>query len=124
MKNQNGQALITLLFFTIVSITIISTVAIVTLVQAKNTNAQAMSGATYFYAESGAEVALVRLLRDPTYSGGNLSIDQASVTIQVTGVNPKVITAVATYLGIKRTISVDVDYSNNILRVLSWKEIL
>lgn len=121
---MKGQALITLLFFTIVSITIISTVAIVTLTQAKTTNIKVMSEATYFYAESGVEEALVRLLRNPTYSGGNLSIDQALITIQVTGVNSKIITSVATYLGIKRTIQVDVDYSNNILRVISWKEIL
>ncbi|MBI2430984.1 MAG: hypothetical protein HYV39_03140 [Candidatus Levybacteria bacterium] len=119
---MKGQALITLLFFTIVSVTIISTVAIVTLAQAKSTSVYALSIETYFYAESGAEDALVRLLRDPAYTGTNLSIDQALVTVQVSGTNPKVITSSANYFGIKRTVEVNVDYSNNILRVVSWKE--
>lgn len=121
---ERGQTMITLLFFSIVATTIISTVAVVTLVNSQSTSKLESSNTTYFLSEAGIENAIVRLLRDPTYTGENLSINGGYVTIIVTGTNPKVITAQASFQGFLRKVQVDIDYSNNILSVLSWKEIL
>ncbi len=121
---QQGQALITLLFFTILSITIISTAAVVTIVNAQSTSIQSISSETYSLAEAGIENALLRLLRDPAYTGETMTIGTGSVTIDVTGTSPILVTAKASLRGFIRKVQVGVDYANNSLRVLSWKEVL
>ncbi len=119
---MKGQALITLLFFSIVAMTITSAAVIVTLTQAKTTSSIGLSDEAYYLAESRAENALLRLLRDQTYTGEQLALGTGVVTIQVTGTNPKTITSQATSSGYLRTVQVQTDYTNNILTVLSWKE--
>lgn len=123
LRLEKGQALVTLLFFSIVAITITSAAVIVTLTQAKTASAIGISDEAYYLAESGAENALLRLLRDQAYTGEQLLMGNDIVAIQVTGINPKTITSVATASGYLRTIQVQADYTNNILTVLSWKEV-
>lgn len=120
---QQGQALVTLLFFSLVAITITSAAVIVTITQAKSGNAIGISHETYYLAESGVENALLRLLRDPNYTGEQLVLPNGTISISVSGVNPKVITSQITFGGILRKVQVQVDYTNNVLTVLSWKEI-
>ena len=71
-------------------------------------------------AESGAENALMRLLRNPNYSGETFTVDQATVTITVNGSS---IVSSATDGKFTRKIQVDTVYTNNILAVSSWREI-
>lgn len=123
IRKSRGQALVTLLFFSIVAITITSAAVIVTLTQAKTTSAVGVSGEAYYVAESGAENALLRLLRDQAYTGEQLSLGTGVATIQVAGENPKTITSQAIVNGYLRTIQVQADYTNNVLTVLSWKEV-
>lgn len=123
-ERQTGQALITLLFFMIISITIISVSVVVTLVNTQSTSIQEMSNNTYSLAESGAEDGIVKLLRDPNYIGETYTLNQADMTIEVSGVSPKIIVSKAVLNGFIRKVEATIDYTNNILRVLSWKEIL
>ncbi len=122
-NSQTGQALVTLLFFSIVAITITSAAVIVTLTQAKTGTTLELSNEVYYLAESGAENALLLLLRDPSYSGEQLVLPNGTITISVAGTNPKTITSVAYANGITRQIQVQADYTNSILTVLSWKEV-
>lgn len=74
-------------------------------------------------AESGAETAMIKLLRDPNYSGETLSVGSGQAVITITGTNPKTIVSKGTLNNFTRTIQVIVDTSNNTLTATSWKEI-
>lgn len=120
---QHGQALVTLLFFSIIAITITSAAVIVIITQAKTGTTIGLSHNVYYMAESGAENALLRLLRDPTYTGEQLVLSDGTVSITVTGTNPIIITSQATVSGFLRKVQVQADYTNAVLTVLSWKEL-
>ncbi len=124
-RSQAGQALITLLFFMIIAITITAAATTVTMVNSLSTSSLEQANAAYSASEAGAENALLRLLRDPNYTGigDTASIDQASIVVQVTGTNIKIATSTAQIGNFIRKIQVQADYTNNILTVLSWKEI-
>lgn len=120
---EKGQALVTLLFFSIVAITITSAAVIVAVTQAKGGTTIGLSHEVYYLAESGAENALLRLLRDPNYTGEQLVLPVGTISIAVTGVNPKTIISQSNVNGFLRKIQVQADYTNTVLTVLSWKEI-
>lgn len=120
---ERGQALVTLLFFSIVAITITSAAVMLTLSQTKTGSTIGLSHEVYYLAESGAENALLRLLRDSSYNGEQIILPNGSVSIQITGTNPKTIISQASASGIIRRVEVVADYTNTILTVLSWKEL-
>ncbi len=129
MKNfnfQQGQALITLLFFMIIAITITAAATTITMANSLSTSSLEQANASYSAAEAGAENAMLALLRDPNYTGigDTAPIDQASIAIQVSGTNTKTATSTAQIGNFIRKVQVQADYTNNILTVLSWKEIL
>src|SRR3990172_1855469 len=83
-KTESGQALIILIFAIGLSITILTGVTLTAVTLAKNTFLTENSQTTYYAAESGAEYALLRLIRAPGSCGAkieNLIIDSSSVTI-------------------------------------------
>ncbi len=74
-------------------------------------------------AESGAWEALIRLLRDPNYSGTQgqpLSLNGGSAQIQVSN---GTIISTGTFNNVVKKIEVQTVYNNNILEIVSWKEI-
>ncbi|HLD26853.1 MAG TPA: hypothetical protein VJB63_02775 [Patescibacteria group bacterium] len=78
-----------------------------------------------YTAESGVENALLRLLRNPNYIGEIVPIDTGNATITVTdiGGGQKQIVSVGKSYTILRTLQIVVSYIDNILTVVSWKEI-
>ncbi|QQG40542.1 MAG: hypothetical protein HYV37_03155 [Candidatus Levyibacteriota bacterium] len=121
---QKGQSLITLLFFMIIAITIISASVVVTLVNTQSTSRLEITNNAYVMAENGAEDAILKLLRNPDYTGESFSLGEANIITQVSGTNTKAATIEARLNGFIRKIQVNLDYSNNILRMISWKEVL
>ncbi len=119
-KKQTGQAVIALLFFMTISVAIITAIVIIVLNNVTAVSSLEQGNMAYFAAESGAENALVRLLRDPGYSGETLTVDQGTVVIQVSN---GTVTSTATVANSLRKIQVDTVYNNNVLTVSSWKEI-
>ncbi len=120
---KKGQALIMLLVFIIIGITVTS--AAVAIMIINSTSAQkAESGTVAFQiAESGIENALLRLLRDPTYTGEtNLPIGDGSSSISVIGSNPYTITATGVNGNFTRKLEAVVNY-NGIMNIISWREI-
>lgn len=75
-------------------------------------------------AESGAEEALLKLERDPAYTGENYQVGDTTVTVTVTSSTNETIYVSATSNGLTRKVEVIANYSNNILTVNSWKEII
>jgi hypothetical protein len=74
-------------------------------------------------AESGAETAMIKLLRNPNYTGETLTVGGGQAVITITGTNPKKVISKGTLNNFTRTIQVMVDTSNNTLTATSWKEI-
>lgn len=119
-KNQKGYALITLLFFMTISLTIITGVVIVVLNNATATTSVEQRTIAYYAAESGAENALLRLIRDPNYTGETLIVDQGTVVIQI---NNGTIVSTASFANVIKKVQIQTLNTNNQLTVTSWKEI-
>lgn len=127
---QKGQALITMIFVSVIGITIISAAAIFILQNIQGANVAQQGLGAYYLAETGAQEALLRLVRDPSYTGtavnqplvvqnGSFS---GTVTIQTSTASGKVI-SIGNYNNAQRKIQVNFVYNNSTLTVSSWKEV-
>ena len=129
MKNlirrcDSGQALVTLLFFIVVSVTITSAAIIVIILNSKSTSSVEQGAYALTIAESGAENALLRLLRNPGYTGEPLlNVGDGTATILVNGTSPTIITSEGKIGNFVRTIKVEVGYNEGMMEISSWKEI-
>lgn len=119
-KNHKGQALVSLLMFVVVAMTVIvsSIMTVISNTRAASIGQQAVD--VYYVAEAGVENALLRLLRDPNYSGETLAVGNGNTVITVVG---STITSIATVNNLTRKIEVQFSYTNNQMTVTSWKEI-
>jgi hypothetical protein len=120
---RKGQALITLLFFIVVGISITSAAAIILVNNIASASTSEQGTDAYEVAESGIENALLELLRNPSYSGETLFVGNGTCVIQVTNGNPITILSTGTYNNSVRKIQVQVVYNNSILTISTWKEI-
>ncbi len=120
---ESGQALVILLFYMIVAITL-TTAAVAVVVANSLTVTRSEQGAHALeYADAGAENAIIRLLRSTNYTGETISIGDGSVTVTVTGTTTKTITSVGRTGTFARTIEVVADTTGGVLSVVSWQEI-
>lgn len=127
MKKERGQALITLLFFTIIGVTVTSAAVVMILVNSQSGTKQQQGEVAYEVAQSGADNGLIRLLRDPTYTGEILPVGSGSATITASGSgtvgSPYIITSKGTNGIFMREVQVTATYQNNLLTVTSRKEV-
>lgn len=125
--DQKGQALLTLLVFAIIGITITSAAIVMILVNSLSGTKQQQGEIAYEIAQSGADNGLIRTLRDPSYTGETLPVGSGSATITKNGSgtigNPYVIVSKGTNGNFVRTVEINATYQNNILVVTSRKEI-
>ncbi len=117
---QKGQIFITMLFFVIIGVTIISAETIVLFTNILSASTAEQGTNAYYVAESGIEEALLRLNRDPSYAGGVLAVGGGNVVIQV---GNGTITATGTYANTIKKIQVQTVTNNRVLKIVSWKEI-
>jgi len=83
-KSDSGQALIILIFALALAITILAGVTLAAITLSKNIYLTETAQTAYLGAESGAEYALMKLIRDPSSCTGlteDLAIDSAAVTL-------------------------------------------
>ena len=115
IATESGQALVILLFYMIVAITL-TTAAVAVVVSNSLTVTRSEQGAHALeYADAGAENAIIRLLRSTNYTGETIAIGDGSVT--------KTITSVGRTGTFARTIEVVADTTGGVLSVVSWQEI-
>lgn len=120
---QKGQTLVLLLIFMVVAITVTTSAVAISISNSKGTD-KVYQGITAFdVAESGAETAMLKLLRDPNYTGETLTVNGGTATITITGAAIKTVISKGTLGNFTKTIQATVDTNNNILIVTSWKEI-
>lgn len=122
-SNQSGYMLTALLVFLVVIIIITTTSVMVSVSSLRSQTYFDAGSEALAAADSGAENAILRLLRDPGYSGETMQIGNSEVVIAVAGSSPQVITAVADSGSFERTVRVELERVDGMLEVTSWKEL-
>lgn len=120
---EKGQSLVTLLVFMAIAMAITSAAATVLLNSIEATTKYSDGLAAFAVSESGAENGLLRLVRNPNYSGETLEVGDGTAVIQVNPGDP--ITIVSTGKvrnNIKQNV-LEIVYNIGILNISAWKEI-
>lgn len=125
MKNNNGQALVVLLVFMVVAIVMTTMAVALVIINATAASQVEQGDMAWKLAESGAENALLRLVRDPAYTGTeSLTIGDGTVTATVSGTNPIIITSSGVQGQFVRVASVSADFVDTVLTIQRWREVL
>ena len=122
-KTQSGQALVVLLFYMIIAITLSTTAVAVAVSNSLSVTRNEQGMLALEIAEAGAENALIRLIRDTSYAGETLAIDGGSSTVTVSGATIKTITSAGTVGSFTRTVQVTASVTNGVVTVTSWQEV-
>lgn len=121
---QSGQIVITLLIFMVVAITITTAAVILGISNSQATSKIEQGLVALQIAESGAENAILRLLRDPSYQNETLPVGDGSAVITVTtNGTQKIVESTGSLGGYRRTIRVIINSDNGTMTILSWEEI-
>lgn len=120
---MRGQALISLLFFSIIA-TNVAAAAVVIIVVNSLSGAKFQQGSiAYQIAQTGAENAKLRLLRDPNYSGEILPVGAGNAEIQISKNGTQyTILSKGTIGNFMRQVQIVATYNNNLLTVTSQQE--
>jgi len=122
LKYETGQALITLLFFALIGVIITTTAVMIAITNRLSIQKVEHGMTAYSIAESGMENALLQILRNPFYTGETLVVGDGFAVSTVTGSSTKTILSIGSIGNYKRTIQVQVSYTNNVMSILSWEE--
>lgn len=122
IKSQSGQALITILFFMVLGMSIIAAASLILSNNMTSSNTAELGSVAYYAAESGAEEGILRLLRNPSFSGTvpTYSVGPAQTSIVI---NSGTVISTGTYNNLTRKIQITTSYSNGVFSITSWKEI-
>lgn len=120
---QAGSVLITLLIFVVVSLIIVSSAVLLVVDSTVITTNQQIGTTAISIAESGAENAILRLLRDPSYTGETLTVGTGTAVITVAGSSPIIVRSVGSLGDFERTVEVQLLRQNGVLTVDSWQEV-
>lgn len=120
-----GETLVTLLVFMVVAITVTTSAAMIVLNNSLNASKFEVGQEASYTAESGIEDALLRLLRDPSFSGETLTVGNGTATVSVTGTpTTRVITSVGKNNSFSRKIQLNAGYNNGRLVITPpWQEV-
>ncbi|HLC94332.1 MAG TPA: hypothetical protein VJH96_02090 [Patescibacteria group bacterium] len=120
---QKGQSLVLLLVFASITLVITSAAVILMVVNASSTTKLQEGTRAFYLAEAGGENAILRLLRNPSYTGETVSLEGGIAEITVSAGDPKTILSKGTSGNFVRYIEIVVSYNNNILTIISWREV-
>ena len=118
---KKGQTLLFLLVFMSLIVTLTTAAVSISIVNSVGNSSMQKGMIAYDIAESGAENALLRILRDSTYTGETLPIGNGTATITVEG-SPMTIISIGQYGTYQRKIEVVASLGDT-LSIVSWKEI-
>lgn len=122
--HSSGQAVMTLLFTVVIGM-LIATGAIMTLVNSyKSISNRELAALAYTSAESGIENGILRLMRDPSYTGDTIVFDSNRTSVVTVVQAPDyVILSVGTAGTVTRKIQVQAHMVNLTFIIDSWKEV-
>lgn len=122
-SSESGYMLTALLVFLVVIIVVTTTSVLVSVSSLRSETYFDSGSEALAAADSGAENAILRLLRDPTYLGETLQVGNTDIIITVVGSAPQVVTVVADSGSFERTVEVRLQRVDGMLQVTSWKEL-
>ncbi len=123
LRKQEGQTLVTLLVFSVMAISVAAASVAIMINTSRATHITESRVRVMGAAESGIENAILRLIRNPSYSGETLILDDNTITITVTGTDTKTIQATAANGLFRHTIEATASYIDNRLTVTSWNTV-
>jgi ABC-type nitrate/sulfonate/bicarbonate transport system substrate-binding protein len=119
---QNGQTLIALLVFMLVAMTVTIAASAVAIINIQSNNNFTSGSEALLNANSGVEDTILKLERDPSYSGGTLNIGSGSATITVSGSGTLTIVSVGSSGNFQRTVTATITDTSNVMSLTSWSE--
>lgn len=120
---KNGQTIVILLLVSLMLVFMVTTTVAVVFSLLKDTTVQAQGEQAMAIAQSAAQNAVLRILRDPNYAGeAGITIGGGVADITVTGGSSKTVTAVSTYYLTSRRVEVDLTMVGGEWEVIDWRE--
>src|SRR4030042_2176700 len=117
-----GQVLVVLLVFMVVAITTTMMAVALIIINATAASQVEQGDMALKFAQSGADNALLRLMRNPNYTGTEtLTIDTGQVTATVSAGNPIIIMSQGRQGGFVRSTSVSASFVDTVLTINSWR---
>ena len=120
---RDGQALVVLLFYMIIAITLVTTAVAVVISNSMAVTKTESGIVAMDIAETGAENSIIQVLRNTNYQGETLAIGDGTAVSTVSGTSTKTITTVGSVYGSSRTVQVVASLVNGVLTVTSWQEL-
>ena len=122
-QTQAGQALVPLLIFVMMGIVVTTFTVILVINNSFSASIYQQGTKALSVAESGVENAMMRLLRDPDYSGETLNVGGGQAIVTVVGTSSVTITSQGSFNQHQRTIVVEATQTTGIYTITSWQEI-
>ncbi len=123
-NGRAGQALVSLLVFMVIGITIAGAAITVTIINSQATAGYLLGEQALAAADSGVENALMQLLRNHGYTGETLTLGNQSVIITVTAAGAsRTILAEGISQNMHRKVQATATFSGTVLAVNTWAEI-
>lgn len=120
----DGQALVSLLFYVMIILVVTSGAVMLIAINSLSATKLQEGVLAYGVAEGGAENAVLRVLRDPTYIGENdLPIGSGMADISVTLGNPVSIVSTGKVGNFMRKIQVIMERTSGFYTITTWQEI-
>jgi hypothetical protein len=119
---QSGNALITLLFFMFIGITILTSTGLVLYNSIFGTSQIEQGQMAYYAAESGIENGILYRLRNPLFTGNLPAVTVNSIPVTINIDSNGIITSTATYGSTVKKMQVNTASSSGALNISSWKE--
>ena len=120
---RKGQTLVVLLVFVAMAMAVVSAAVAVVISNTQSGSRYEVGQTALGLAESGAEEAMLLLLRDPAFAGSTLTTVDGTATISVSGSDSKQIVSSAVVGGTTRKIQVVAGYTAGVLTIQTWREI-
>lgn len=119
---QNGQAMILLVTFIAIAMSVITATVAVSIISGRSTTSTQAGLDALQIAESGVENAMIRLIRNPNYTGETLTVGDGTATVTVTGTTQKTIRSTGSVPDHERTIEAVTSTNGGVISVISWNE--
>ena len=118
-----AQSLVVLLVFIATATIITAGATTVALINSQSGSKFSLAQETLAVAEAGADNAILRFLRNPSYTGETLTVGDGTATITVSGSSTKTIDSTGQVGSIIRKIRVVGNYTGNTFTITSWTQI-
>jgi hypothetical protein len=122
MQKKHGQALVVLLFYMVIAITITTTAVALSISNSMTTMQEEEGNHVLEVAESGAENAILRLLRNVNFTNETISAGDGIAAATVSGITTKTVISKGTIGTMSRIVQVTLTFHNGIMSIASWKQ--